>query len=148
MNKSMIPWTNRIPINLDEVRRDFDQVLSGWFNEGGNDGLQKFFPQTNVVETEKQYEITMDLPGMKPEEVKVELQNDHLIISGERKQEKEERGKIFHRIERSHGSFRRVLPMQIPVNSGGIEAKYQEGVLKIVAPKAESAVAQKIEVKG
>lgn len=106
-----------------------------------------FTPQVDVTETETHYEVKVDLPGLKPEEVKVELRNGDLWISGERKEEKEEEGKTFHRIERRHGEFRRVLPLPAEVAQEKIEARVENGVLSVTIPKTEAAPAKKIEVQ-
>jgi HSP20 family protein len=106
-----------------------------------------FAPRVNVAETEKAYEVTMELPGIEPKEVKVEVHEGMLSVSGEKKEEKEEKGKTFHRVERHYGSFRRVIPLELPVNREKVEAKYHEGVLTITVPKMPEAETKRIEVK-
>ena len=106
-----------------------------------------FTPKLDLVESEGAFEVTVDLPGMKPEEVNVELKNGQLWITGEMKEEKEEEGKTYHRIERHVGEFRRVLPLPTAVKEEEIEAKFTEGVLKITVPKSEEAKTKHIEVK-
>jgi HSP20 family protein len=101
----------------------------------------------NVAETETAYEVTLELPGMKPEEFKVELKDRDLWITGEKKEEKEEKGKTFHRIERSYGEFRRVIPLPGEVAEEKIAAEYKEGVLHILVPKTEKAKPRRVEVK-
>jgi HSP20 family protein len=110
--------------------------------------LTEFAPAVNVAETETEYEVTVELPGMKPEEFKVELHNGELWITGEKREEKEEKGKTFHRVERSYGEFRRAIPLECKVAEDKIAAQYQEGVLRITVPKAEEAKPRHIEVKG
>ena len=70
-------------------------------------GIQAFAPRTTVAETDKEYEVEVDLPGMKPDDVHVEMRGKELWLSGERKQEKEEKGKNYHRIEQEYGRFER-----------------------------------------
>jgi HSP20 family protein len=146
MTRQLIPWTNRIPATLEEMRRQLDEALGNWLGEGG-DGKYRFVPQANLAETDKQFEITVDLPGLKPAEVKVELQGDELWISGERKEEKEERGKTYHHFERCYGEFRRTIPLAVPVKADKIEASFKDGVLTVIVPKAESARTRRIEVR-
>src|SRR5262245_4872236 len=105
-----------------------------------------FAPHVNVAETEKAYEVTMELPGIEPKEVKVEVHEGLLSVSGEKKEEKEEKGKTFHRVERHYGAFRRVIPLELPVNREKVEAKYHEGVLTITVPKMPQAETKRIEV--
>jgi HSP20 family protein len=107
----------------------------------------KFLPEANIVETEKAIEVAVELPGLKPEEVKVEMKDKALLITGEKKEEKEEKGKTFHRIERRAGAFRRTFPMPVEVVEEKVEARFANGVLKVTLPKAEHAAARHIEVK-
>ena len=103
-------------------------------------------PRVNVAETESEYEVTVDLPGVNPADVAVEHKAGELWISGERKEEKEEKGKFFHHIERSMGKFHRVIPLVADVDADKIEAVYKDGVLRITVPKAEAARPRRIEV--
>jgi HSP20 family protein len=114
--------------------------------DGGENSLS-FAPSLNVAETEGGYEVTVDLPGMKPEEVNVEFKEDALWITGERKHESEEKGKTFHRVERHYGSFRRIIRLGTDVNPESINANYKEDVLTITAAKNEAARPRRIEVR-
>jgi HSP20 family protein len=116
--------------------------------EGWNGGIEKFIPRSNLAETEKGFEITVELPGMKPEEFNIEFRNGELWITGEKKEEKEEKGKTFHRVERHFGEFRRVFTLPAAVNEEMVEANYKEGVLHVTVPKAEEAKPKRIAVKG
>jgi HSP20 family protein len=107
----------------------------------------KFLPEANIAETEKAIEVTVELPGMKPEEVKVELREGVLWITGEKKEEKEEKGRTFHRIERRTGEFRRAFTLPVEVEEGKVVAKFEGGVLHITLPKAEKVAPKRIEVK-
>jgi len=133
---------------------DFELEFPRWMNEilGPEVGMMgregKFLPEVNMVETEKALEVAVELPGMKPEEVKVEIREGNLWIMGEKKEEKEEKGKTFHRIERRSGMFRRVLPLPVEVKEQAVEARFAEGVLKISLPKAERVAPKQIEIKG
>jgi HSP20 family protein len=111
-------------------------------------GEGKFMPEVNMVETDKALEVTVELPGMKAEDVKVEIRENALWISGEKKEEKEETNKTYHRIERRAGMFRRVLPLPVEVTDRGVEAHFVEGVLRITLPKAERATPKPIPIKG
>jgi len=108
----------------------------------------EFLPEADVRETDKSIDVAIDLPGMKPEDVKVELHDRVLTISGERKEEKEEKGKTFHRVERRSGSFRRSFTLPMEVDEAKVDAKFEHGVLNITLPKTEKAAPKKIEVKG
>jgi HSP20 family protein len=132
---------------------DFDPQWPKWVTEvvgpdGGFAGMEgKFLPEANMTETDKGVEVTMELPGMTPEQVKVEFHDGALWVTGEKKEEKEEKGKTFHRVERRTGQFRRVFAMPTVVDEGKIAAKFDGGVLTITLPKTEQAVPRKIEIK-
>ena len=120
------------------------EVLGPEMGMFGRDG--KFLPEANIAETDKAVDVTVELPGMKPEEVKVELREGVLWITGEKKEEKEEKGKTFHRIERRAGSFRRGFALPAEVEEGKVVAKFEGGVLQITLPKAEKVAPKRIEV--
>lgn len=149
MTRTLAPWFTRTPRLMDfevEFPKWMTEVLGG--PEGGVFGREgKFLPEVNMVETEKAVEVTAELPGMKPEEVKVEIREGALWITGEKKEEKEEKGKTFHRIERRAGTFRRVLQLPVEVKEKDVEARYAEGVLKVILPKAERVAPKQIEIK-
>jgi HSP20 family protein len=114
---------------------------------GGGERACVFAPRTNVAETDKEYEITLDLPGVKAEDVEVELKDDQLWITGERKQEVEENDKTFHRVERHYGRFQRVIGLNDDADTDAVDAKYEDGVLRISVAKSEAALPKRIEVK-
>jgi HSP20 family protein len=131
---------------FEGFRREMDRLWEDFF--GGDAGRHDWFaPRTNIAETDKEYEITLDLPGMKPEDFTVEVKDGNLWITGERKEETREEGKTYHSIECQYGQFRRVIPLGEAVNSDKIEAQYKDGVLRLTVPKAESAQPKRIEVK-
>jgi HSP20 family protein len=106
-----------------------------------------FVPKADVVETENEFEVTVDLPGMKREDVNVEVKDGDLWITGKRAEEKEEKGATYHRVERRYGEFRRVLALPARIDRDKVTAKYDNGVLKVTVPKMEAAKAKHIEVK-
>jgi HSP20 family protein len=129
---------------------EFDELMERLFHsdEGRMTPAKGWFtPRVDFTETPTHFEVKVDLPGLKPEEVKVEVRNRELWISGERKEETEEEGKTFHRIERRRGEFRRVLPLPTEVAEEKIEARVEHGVLTVTVPKSETAKPKTIEVK-
>lgn len=148
MRGSLIPWSERLPRPFEGLSRDWDSMMERFFGDGGEHwGPSELAPSTNVAETENSYEVTMDLPGLKPEEVKVEVREGHLFVSGERKEEKEEKGKTFHRVERRYGQFQRTIPLPGTFREDDIEAQYKDGVLKVTLPKTEASKPKQIQVK-
>ena len=106
-------------------------------------------PRLDVSETDTALEVVADLPGMEKKDINVTLEDDLLIIQGERKEEKEEKGKKFHTIERRSGSFYRALRLPMEVVSDKIEAAFKDGVLTLKLPKSKESKkkAAQIEIK-
>ena len=106
-----------------------------------------FMPLVDIYETEKEYLIKLDLPEVGKEEVKVFVEDGVLTIQGERKKEKEEKGKKFHRIERSFGTFLRTFTVPPDADDTKIDAEFKEGLLRVHLPKSEKAKPKTIDVK-
>ena len=104
-------------------------------------------PRVDIRESEKSFQIKAEVPGVRKEDVKVTLENGILSISGERKFEKEEKGKKYHRIEHSYGSFLRSFGLPENADPGHVDAKFSDGVLTVHVAKSEAAKPKQIEVK-
>jgi HSP20 family protein len=98
---------------------------------------REYRPSVDIFEDEKTIQVKADLPGIKPEEIKIEVENGILTLSGERKLEKEDNKDGYHRVERVYGAFSRSFTLPEAVDGDAIEAKYNEGVLTVVLPKRE-----------
>ena len=146
--RSLFPTTDRFSRMMNRWEEEMEELMGRvWGGDGTSLMGSDFMPKTDFVETENQFEVTVDLPGLKPEEVTVELKNGELWISGKHEEEKEEKGKTYHRVERHHGEFRRVLSVPNAINEENVEAKFENGVLKVTVPKTEQAKPKHIEVK-
>ena len=106
-----------------------------------------WLPAVDISETEREYLINIELPEVKKEDVKVTLQEGVLVIHGERKQEKEEKGKKYHRVERSYGSFARSFTVPDGVDETKVAAEFKDGLLNLHLPKSEKARPKAIDVK-
>jgi HSP20 family protein len=111
------------------------------------DGFADFAPALDVEETDAEYLVKTDLPAVKKDDVKVSVENGVLAIEGERKQEKEEKGKKFHRVERSYGSFVRRVSVPTDVDPQKVSAEFKDGVLNVHLPKSENAKPRAVNVK-
>ena len=109
--------------------------------------VAEWSPLVDISEDEKEYLVKAELPEVKKEDVKLVVQDNVLSISGERKSEKEEKGKKYHRIERAYGSFMRSFTLPEDAEGTKISAEYKDGVLKVHLPKSEKAKPKSIEVK-
>jgi HSP20 family protein len=104
-------------------------------------------PVIDISETEKEYVITSEIPGVDAKDLDVTLTDGILTIKGEKKQENEENEENYHRIERRYGSFERSFRIPEKVKTDKLDATYKDGVFKLSLPKAEVVEAKKIEVK-
>ena len=104
-------------------------------------------PRVDISETDKAFEIKAEIPEVNKEDVKVTVHNGVLTIQGEKKQEKEEKGKKFHRVERYYGSFTRSFTLPDNVDENTISALFNNGVLNLQIQKIEEAKPKSIEVK-
>ncbi|HOA50720.1 MAG: Hsp20/alpha crystallin family protein [Thermogutta sp.] len=148
MTRTLVPWTTSPSRLFESLRREMNELMDQFFgSDGGTDLTVWFAPRMNLAETDQAFEVTVDLPGMKPEDFSVELKEGQLWITGERRQETEEKGKTYHRVERQYGRFQRVIPLPAAVNPEKIEAQYKDGVLHITLPKDETAQPKRIPVK-
>jgi HSP20 family protein len=128
----------------DEIEDLFSRFTSespeGWFGP-------RITPAMDLSETPTTVEIRMDLPGMKPEELQIQLANNVLTVSGERREEKEEKNETVHRVERRIGSFSRSIALPASVRDENIDARCKDGVLTISMQKTENAKGKTIKVK-
>jgi HSP20 family protein len=132
------------------LQDEMDQMLSrfseGWTSEGIAEGA--VVPSLDLSETDGEVQLTVDVPGMKPEEIDVEVTGQRVRIRGEHKEEKEEKGRTYHRIERRSGSVFRSVELPCAVKEDKVVAEYKDGVLKVTLPKSEEAKTRKVKVKG
>jgi HSP20 family protein len=128
-----------------EIDRLFDDFTRGFPSFTGN--ASALMPSMDVTETDKDIEITAELPGLEEKDVQINVADNLLTIRGEKKAEKEEKDKNYRLVERSYGSFERTLELPDGVNADAIKASIAKGVLKVTVPKPAPAQAKKIEVK-
>jgi HSP20 family protein len=148
----MTLMTTRRPFeNFQTLRRlnsVLDEAFSNWPLQQENGSItSSWLPACDVFEDQTAVKIVAELPGVKPEDVKLSLENNVLTIRGEKKQEAEERTERVHRYERSYGSFERAFVLPSTVDGDNISAQYQNGVLSVIVPKAERARPREIPVR-
>lgn len=165
MNTNILPLKRRgntMPVRREsespvvaiqnEMNRKFDQFFDDPFTLMPMRTLKsvaEFMPRVDISETENTMLVTAELPGMEEKDIQISLEDDALVISGEKKTDVEDKGKSFHRIERTYGSFQRVVPLVSEVQAEKVEAVFKNGVLTVSLPKTPAAVKQshKIEIK-
>ncbi len=129
-----------------EIDRLFEDFSRGFPTIAGN-GATALMPSMDVTETDKEIEITAELPGLEEKDVEVNIADNILTIRGEKKVEKEQKDKNYRLVERSYGSFERTLELPEGVNADAIKANISKGLLKVTVPKPAPTQAKKIEVK-
>lgn len=129
----------------DEVNR----LFASSFNRGDDNELMRgaWSPQVDIFENQDQIVLEAELPGMKPEDVNISIENNVLTLHGERKFEKKDERDNFHRVERSYGAFTRSFTLPPTVSSENAQAQFENGVLRLTLAKREEAKPRRIEIK-
>jgi HSP20 family protein len=109
--------------------------------------VAEWTPRVDISETDREYLIKVELPEVKKEDVKVTVEDGVLMIQGERRRELEERGRKFHRVERSYGTFMRSFAVPDEIDEAKVSADFKDGMLNLRLPKSEQAKPKAIEVK-
>ena len=151
----LVPWRKETGLDLfddlgnfqQEMNRLFDVTLQRPFKLDNGDKL--WAPAVDIVDEKDQIKVRADLPGLKKEDIEVSVDNDVLTIKGEKKEEKETKGKDYIRSERYYGAFHRAFSLPASVDASKVNAAYKEGVLEITLPKKEGAKPKqtKVEIK-
>jgi HSP20 family protein len=128
------------PVENDFMPTSFSQLVDRFFSEStGRSGgsVYSFVPKADVVENEGSFEIHLAVPGMSKEDFKIDLKENHLSVSGERKFAEQKDEKHFRSIETQYGAFNREFVLPDNVDAEKVEAKYSDGILQLVVPKNE-----------
>jgi HSP20 family protein len=132
---------------LDSLQGDMNRLFDRFFERPGNRGQgRRWIPAMDVAETEDSLVLRGDLPGMTEDDVDIEIKDNVLTVSGERKAESEEKGEGYHRVERSFGSFSRSLTLPQGIDPEKIEAGFENGVLEVRIPKPSEAKPTRVQI--
>ncbi len=148
----MLMRRNEFPTLLRRTNRTNPVSLTNWLDEVFEDAFNwtegTFVPELNVYETDKMFEITVELPGMNKEDMDISVDDNVLTISGERKahHRDENNGRRYHRIESRFGTFTRSLPLPNVIDADKINATYENGVLAISIPKLKEKAGRKVKI--
>jgi HSP20 family protein len=115
--------------------------------EGGANGAQLWAPVVDVTENENEIVLEAELPGMKKDEIDIQLNGDTLTLRGERQIEQSQKDEQYHRVERQYGAWQRSFQIEIPIDAQKVSADYESGVLTVRLPKAEEIKPRQIEIK-
>ena len=135
---------------LNSLQSEMNRLFNSFFDtptSAGNGGPRRFIPSMDLAETDTHYVLKADLPGVAEDDVSIELDDNVLTVSGERKAEHEEKKEGYHRVERSFGQFRRSLTLPDGVDADAIAATFDKGVLEIRIPKPEERKPRRVAIK-
>ncbi len=140
---------NPFSLLRQEMNTLFDNFFRGFDLEPIAGRFGTFSPNIDVKESDKDISVTAELPGMDDKDIDVSLTKDSLTIKGEKKEEKEEKGKDYYRMERSFGSFSRTIPLPVEIDMDKVKAEFKKGLLTVTLPKTAKAIKEtkKIPVK-
>jgi HSP20 family protein len=153
--RSLIPWRRHnggLATIEDQMENMFQRFFGTPFGLPAEvvreKALQPWEPRVDIEETDKELYVKADLPGVEPNNVEVTVVEGALVIKGEKKEEKEEKGKNYHRVERFAGQFYREIALPTGVECEKIVATHSKGVLTVTIPKKPNALPKKIVIKG
>ena len=148
----LTPWRKKgSDFSLSALQKDMNKLFENFFSSGLS--LEPVFgagwsPALDISETEAAVVVKAELPGVELDDIDLSLSGDTLTIRGEKKEEKEEKDKSFHRVERSYGSFARSVRVPASVDADKIEAEFDKGVLVVTMPKKEDEKGKRIQIEG
>jgi HSP20 family protein len=131
-----------------EMNRLFNSVFDSPTGTGNGGAARRWLPAMDIVETDDDFVLRADLPGIDEDDVKIEFEDGTLTISGERKAEHQTKNEGYYRVERSYGSFSRSLTLPQGVNPESVSANFDRGVLEVRIPKPEERKPRRIEIGG
>lgn len=147
--KSLIPWSRTTSL-MNPFRQEMEDVFQRFFgplSTNGGEYAIGWLPRVDVEESEKEIVVKADLPGVDPKDIEISVLDGSLILKGEKKSEKEEKKKNFHRVERFVGQFYREIPLPPGADAERIAATSAKGVVSVTIPKKAEAQPKKIAVQ-
>lgn len=136
---------NVVKYSQECAPNSFSTLIDQFFNNAlTRNGGSVFVPQVDVIERENAYQIQVAAPGLKKEDFNIELHENQITVSGERKFSTEDKEENYHRIETQYGSFSRSFQLPDHINGGKINAEYNNGILELTIPKDEKKVQKQV----
>ncbi|MFZ1992740.1 MAG: Hsp20/alpha crystallin family protein, partial [Solirubrobacteraceae bacterium] len=134
---------------LGTIQNEMNRLFNSFFDTptpSNGTTFRRWIPAMDLVETEDAFVLTADLPGLSESDVNIEVEDNVLTVSGERKSEHEDRKTGYYRVERSYGSFRRSLTLPDGVDPGVVKATFDKGVLEVTVPKPAQQAPRKVQI--
>ncbi len=143
--KSMTRWDPTR--NLVSLRNQMNDLVRDFFGPEDKEPLLEFEPLVDVSETPEAITVKAEVPGMEAKDIEVKIEGDVLTLRGEKRSEREEKGKLFHRVERACGAFHRAFTLPVDVKVDAVKAVCKNGVLEVVLPKREPARTKEVKIE-
>lgn len=141
-SRSISPW-NR----LEQMESEMDRLMRSFLSSSQGAQGMGWSPSVDMVDTDGEYTVTAELPGVKPEDVHVEIDEGVLTLKGEKRDEREEKTRNRRIFEREYGSFERSFTLPRSVDPENVEAEFKNGILTVHLPKREESMGRKIEIQ-
>jgi HSP20 family protein len=147
---ALVRWdpARKLDVLQSDMNRLFDTFFQGRGVSAGGNGVRRWIPPMDLTETDDQFVLRADLPGLDENDVEIEIKDGVLTISGERETEHEERKEGFHRVERASGRFLRSLDLPDGIDAGAVTAEFDRGVLEVRIPKPEERQPTRVAIGG
>jgi len=133
-----------------EFDKLFDRFFNSFYKDTGFSDTPDLFPispRADIEESDREYLVSVELPGIDKKDIKLQLENNRLVIKGEKKQEKEKREANYISCERSYGSFQRIFDLPSGVKTNEVDAEFKDGILSVKLPKTEESKRKEIPIK-
>jgi HSP20 family protein len=145
---ALVRWQSQSGREIESIQRDLNRIFGSLFDSHTAQprGTRRWVPAIDLAEEGDHYVLQADLPGVKQDDVSIEVKDNVLSIAGERGSEHEETREGYYRVERASGSFRRSVRLPEGVSPEAIEASFEQGVLKVSIPKPVQAAAHKVAI--
>jgi HSP20 family protein len=131
---------------LGSIQNEVNRLFNTFFDAPVQAGERRWVPAMDLVEDDGRYVLRADLPGLRPEDVKIEVEDGVLTVSGERKSEQTERNEGYRRVERAYGAFSRTLTLPEGVDPEQVEARFEHGVLEVRIPKPAARQPHRVSI--
>lgn len=131
----------------DLFNRRFSDIMDEFFNDAVRSNRNSFAPNIDISENDNEFVIEVEVPGVDKENIQIDVENNILTISGERKFEEKKENKQYHRVETHYGIFSRTLSLPDNADSESVKASYENGILTITINKSEKSLKKQIEIK-
>jgi HSP20 family protein len=137
----------RIGEEMERLQREMNRLYSDFFGRGESTFRLGVFPHVNVSEDSENLYVRAELPGIMPEDIEISVQGETLTLRGEKKLPEAGENVNYHRREREGGLFRRIISLPTKINPEAVDARFTNGVLKVILPKAPEVRPKEIKVK-